>query len=405
MSSSSNPGQGTPPDSPSSSSVREVEDPSIYFRVQRGFAYESHVIKGGNSETPEEDKLLGPFLPKPPTHLWDSGCGVIGSTIYFIGGEADDGSLHDDVYYIDTSRPSGGWKKGCPTKKSRHNPYPVAVDGKLYVLGINAEAFDERKSCWTALRDAATLFPITNSFPIVSGGHALSDKNNNEANKILFHCKIFSSLYCYDIESDSWGTFSESTLGVGKEASAMVDGILYCLDYRKPGFMFGLDVSDPENELQMVLGLDSKNSREKKPLPQPGPPESSSGPRGFLVSMGNSTLAVLWAGVIPRRPGEPRPRPEEEAKLLVSCSKLEMSKRLNAATGRVDFVAQTLFPSERSATKGVVSKDGSTTSTNGGSSNESEEEKKKRRNRNRNKNRIKNKKQQQQLELGEAGVV
>lgn len=92
----------------------------------------------------------------------------------------------------------------------------------------------------------------------------------------------------------------------------------------------------------MVLGLDNKNSREKKPLPQPGPPESSSGPRGFLVSMGNSKLAVLWAGVIPRRPGEPRPRPDEEAKLLVSCSKLEMSKRLNAATGRVDFVAQTL---------------------------------------------------------------
>lgn len=108
----------------------------------------------------------------------------------------------------------------------------------------------------------------------------------------------------------------------------MVDGILYCLDYRKPGFMFGLDVSDPENELQMVLGLDNKNSREEKPLPQPGPPESSSGPRGFLVSMGNSKLAVLWAGVIPRRPGEPRP--DEETKLLVSCSKLEMSKRLNA---------------------------------------------------------------------------
>lgn len=89
----------------------------------------------------------------------------------------------------------------------------------------------------------------------------------------------------------------------------MVDGILYCLDYRKP--------SNPENELQMVLGLDNKNSREKKPLPQPGPPESSSGPRGFLVSMGNSKLAVLWAGVIPRRRGEPCCRPDEEVKLAL----------------------------------------------------------------------------------------
>ncbi|KAG5564589.1 hypothetical protein RHGRI_000693 [Rhododendron griersonianum] len=295
MSSGSNPGQGTPPDSPpsSSSSVREVEDPSIYFRVQRGFAYEWHVIKGGNSKTPEEDKLLGPFLPKPPTHLWDSGPPAAASSA--------------PPYTSSVAKPTTAPSATMSTTSTRAVP-PAA--------GIKAAPRRSRDTtltpwrstasctCWESmprrstnaspvgLRDAATLFPIANSFPIVSGGHALSDKNNSEANKILFHCKIFPSL--------------------------------------KPGFMFGLDVSNPENELQMVLGLDNKNSREEKPLPQPGPPESSSGPRGFLVSMGNSKLAVLWAGVIPRRPGEPRPRPDEETKLLVSCSKLEMSKRLNA---------------------------------------------------------------------------
>ncbi|KAG5564594.1 hypothetical protein RHGRI_000698 [Rhododendron griersonianum] len=321
----SNPGgRGTPP------------DPSIYIRVQRGFAYEWYVI---NSKTPEEDKLVSPFLPKPPKHLWDSGCGVIGSTIYVVGGD-DDVSLQDDVYYIDTRSPSDGWKKGCPMKKARHNLFPVTVDGKLYVLGKNGEVFDERKSCWTALREA-DLFPIENFFPFVTGGHSVLDKNNGmESNKILFHCKIFPDLYYYDIELDSWGTFSKSNLGLGKTTSALVDGILYCLDYWKAGFMFGLDISNPRNELQIVLGFENKNIEEKKPLPQPGP-ESSPGPCGFLVSMGNSKLAVIWAGVIPRLPGEPRIT-DKEPKLLVSCAILHMSKQPNPTTGGVDFVAETL---------------------------------------------------------------
>ncbi|KAH7850024.1 hypothetical protein Vadar_026636 [Vaccinium darrowii] len=330
-----NPGQG-----------REGEDPSIYLRVQRNFAYEWYVIKA-DSKTPQADeKLLTPVLPKSPKHLWYSGCGVIGSTIYVVGGEDNDNSLNDDVYYIDTRRPSGGWKKGCSMKKPRSHPYSLTVDRKLYVLGSTfdpanlhdeppyAEAFDERESRWTEL--PADMDPL----PSLICGHAVLDNPK----RFLFHSQGFPSLYYYHIDSDSWGVFSESTLDFGgKNTSALVDGILYCLDYRHPGFMFGLDVSNPGNKLQKVLGFD-KDIKEKKPLPQPDSPHSNTGPRGFLVPMGNSKLAVLWAGMLPRRVHRLRAlEPDkEEAKLLVSYSILNMYKQPNATTGGVDFVAETL---------------------------------------------------------------
>ncbi|XP_058183760.1 uncharacterized protein LOC131301454 isoform X2 [Rhododendron vialii] len=225
-------------------------------------------------------------------------------------------------------------------KKTRHSPFPSLLTVSCTCWEKMARCLTNASLCWTALQEA-NLFPIESFFPIVTGGHAVLDKSNGmENNKILFHCKIFPDLYYYNIELDSWGTFSKSNLGIGKKTSALVDGILYCLDYWKAGFMFGLDISNPKNELQIVLGFENKSIKEKKPLPQPGP-ESSPGPRGFLVSMGNSKLARIWAGVIPVLPGEPRST-DKEPKLLVSCAILNMSKQPNPTIGGVDFVAETL---------------------------------------------------------------
>lgn len=84
--------------------------------------------------------------------------------------------------------------------------------------------------------------------------------------------------------------------------------------------MFGLDVSNPQNQIQKVLGC------HKYCLPQTDYYDSFE--EGFMVSLGNSKLAVVWSGY---RDG-----------FVVCCSKLNMSKCLNATTGQVDFVAMPL---------------------------------------------------------------
>lgn len=142
MKTESNTTKATP--TPVSSSSEEYEDASIYFRVERDYrSYQWYVIKG-NSKTPE-DNLLRPIFPLPPEHLHHSGCGVVGSTIFVLGGmdstrrPYNNGSPdgYDDVYYIDTRRPSSGWKEGCPMTRPRQHPYAVTVDDlhKMYVFG------------------------------------------------------------------------------------------------------------------------------------------------------------------------------------------------------------------------------------------------------------------------------
>ncbi|KAI8570095.1 hypothetical protein RHMOL_Rhmol01G0006800 [Rhododendron molle] len=180
-------------------------------------------------------------------------------------------------------------------------------------------------------------------------------------------------------------------------SSAFVDGILYCVGkWRRPG-MYGLDVSNPQNQIQRVLGCD------KSCFPQTGYDDPA--PELFMVSLGNSKLAVVWSGY-----GDG---------FVVCCSKLNMSKRLNATTGQVDFVATHLslsyysvnmrsqlvdcfaiFPSKNNESKEEASKDASTSnninSSNDNNNNGKEEnQKKKKKNRNRNRKRVRNKKKRQ----------
>ncbi|KAI8570092.1 hypothetical protein RHMOL_Rhmol01G0006500 [Rhododendron molle] len=304
----------------SSSGELDYEDASIYFRVERNNAYEWYVIEG-NSKTPE-DELLRPIFPPPPKHQSRSGCGVLGSTIYVLGGiEYDPDRPYcrlfacDDVFYMDTRRPSCGWKKGCPMTRPRDTPYAVTVDGKMYVLGcIVGRGYDMMSH--RGLRCSTVC------------GHAVTDNKR----KILFHgCREqHPRLYSYDIESDTWGIYSESSLGNhGISSSAFVDGILYCMDRNFPG-IYGLDVSNPENQIQKVLGCDQCC------LPHEWY-EGCLREDEFMVSLGNSSLAVIWPAC--RR--DPDGHLDRE-RFDVCCSKLKMSKCLNATTGQIDFVATPL---------------------------------------------------------------
>ncbi|KAG5563726.1 hypothetical protein RHGRI_000057 [Rhododendron griersonianum] len=333
-----NTSMSTPFSSSSSSGELEYEDASIYFCVERDFRlHEWYVIKG-NSKTPE-DKLLRPIFPPPPKNQRRSGCGVVGSTIYVLGGMDYNqrsyygNDMYDDVYYIDTHRPSSGWKKGCPMTTPRDRPYAVTVDDlhKMYVFGGKG-----------ILRRRDDVTP--------------------------------------------WAEVFDSK-----------DGILYCMEnWRRPGIMYGLDVSNPQNQIQRVLGCDNSC------LPQEGYNYDDPAAKEFMVSLGNSKLAVIWSGY---RDG-----------FFVCCSKLNMSKRLNATTGQVDFVAMPLslsyysvesletssrlayclaiFPSQNNESKEEASKDASTSndinSSNNNNNNDAKKKKKKKK-----KKRVRNKKKKQ----------
>ncbi|KAG5563730.1 hypothetical protein RHGRI_000061 [Rhododendron griersonianum] len=149
--------------------------------------------------------------------------------------------------------------------------------------------------------------------------------------------------------------------------------------------MFGLDVSNPQNQIQKVLGCD------KSCFPQTG--YDGPAPKEFMVSLGNSKLAVVWSGY---RDG-----------FVVCCSKLNMSKRLKATTGQVDFVATHLsisyysvarsgrladclavFPSKKSESKEEASKVASTNNSINSSSNNNNDSEKKKKKRSRNRNRV-----------------
>lgn len=319
----------------------EEEDAAIYFRVQRDLWYEWYVIKG-NSKTPVE-KILAPLYPRPPIQQWESGCGVVGSTIYVLGG-ADyrermrRGSghvpprLYADVYYIDTRHPKGGWKKGPSMKKPRALPYPVTVDDKMYVIGSTydvqdepppwGEVFEVEQGCWRELG-------IKTITPRIMSGHGFLDGGK----KILFHNEGWPFLFSYDTESDSWETYSDS-LGKGcRTASAFVDGVLYFFDYLKPNSLYGLDVSSPENLPKKVCGLDRDS------IPQ-DPVEDEVPPIGRLVSLGKSKLAVLWDFFL-YDDDDHKKYPAAWGRLVVRCSKLKMSKRQHS-DGQFYFEGETL---------------------------------------------------------------
>lgn len=109
----SNPSKAAPVSS-SGETEMEYEDPPIYIRVERDYKlYEWYVVIKGNAKTPE-GKLLRPIFPPPPKHQSLSACGVVGSTIYVLGGT-----------------------EGCPMRRPREHPYAVTVDDlhKMYVFG------------------------------------------------------------------------------------------------------------------------------------------------------------------------------------------------------------------------------------------------------------------------------
>ncbi|KAG5563727.1 hypothetical protein RHGRI_000058 [Rhododendron griersonianum] len=394
----SNPSKAAPVSS-SGETEMEYEDPPIYIRAERHYKlYEWYVIKG-NSEMPE-GKLLRPIFPPLPKHQSQSGCGVLGSTIYVLGGTqytrqfaffSESISLHD-VYYIDTRHPSSGWKEGCPMTRPRVDPYAVTVDDlhKMYVFGGIRESPDG-VSPWAEVFDGqtgpegnwSTALRNVEDIPYEICGHVVMDDKKT----ILLHAvRERPCLYSYDIESDTWGIYSESSLGdYTMTSSAFVDGILYFMDnWQRPGIMYGLDVSNPQNQIQRVLGCDNSC------FPETGYDDPA--PEEFMVSLGNSKLAVVWSG---HRDG-----------FVVCCSKLNMSKRLNATTGQVDFVATHLslsyysvtmrsqlvdcfavFPSKNDESKEEACKDTSTSNNINNSNNNNndgkEENQKKKNNRNR----------------------
>lgn len=346
----------------SSSSSREEEseaDPSIYIRVlQKGDTYKWYAIGWKNSDTAEVYEFLHPVFPTPPKHQTFSSCGVVGSTIYVLGGadpriflkkevqEVPPGSrfshpLENDVYYLDTQNPSSGWKKGLSMLRPRANTHPVTtVDGKMFVFGnivkghnkedgdvfLMGEVFDG--NCWRPLSSPP---PSLLGFTRMDGHAILDDHNRNSSKMILLHGRHDPGLYIYDIESDSWNIYSKSALGYkGMRSSALVDGVLYCMDhYFFPGVMFAVDVSNPEKEHQQVLGFDKCSIPQKAYDGGPAPKE-------FLFSLGKSKLAVVWSGSYFAN------RDYIAEKTAVCCSKFKMSKRRNDATGQYTFHAELL---------------------------------------------------------------
>ncbi|KAL7255790.1 hypothetical protein ACSBR1_009842 [Camellia fascicularis] len=288
------------------------KDASIYFRVRIKNGYNWYVIK--NDSTMPENELLDPIFPQSPMGQFVSSIAAVGSTIYVLGGANLDTydyipPAFSDVCYIDTLHPKDGWKIGPSMIVPRAGTHSITINTKIYAVLDTAD----HQGGWSKLRD----HHFSDTMPGAIIGHAVLDGGK----RILMHCFGSPCLYCYDVEADSWKLYSNN-FGGNKISSAFVDGILYYVDFRDPGVIFGLDVSNPKNLPKIVI-VNKDEEDDCEWIPQS---------RMSLVSLGSNKLAVLWA----LRACDSN-NDYVHDQLLICCSKFNMSKVKNtAASGQVD---------------------------------------------------------------------
>ncbi|CAL5358199.1 unnamed protein product [Camellia sinensis] len=135
----------------------------------------------------------------------------------------------------------------------------ITINTKIYAVGLQlkmwkrggiivspfVEVLDtvDHQGGWSKLHDHHFSDMMSDSII----GHAVLDGGK----RILMHCFGSPYLFCYDVEANSWKFYSDN-FGGNKISSAFVDGILYYVEFRDPGVIFGLDVSNPKNLPKIV---------------------------------------------------------------------------------------------------------------------------------------------------------
>lgn len=320
-----------------------------------------------------------------------SGFVSVGSTLYALGGR---GTLTEskpipswkwtrtltpplrDVFYINTLCPESGWKKlEHPMNLARAYPDAFTVNGKIYVVG-GVDDYSGKPSPYPEVLDTHRIEegwrPLrgSNDVPHMIDGYAVLDGGK----RVLMLSRADDCrLHCYDVEADSWQVYNKN-VSVGEAdsyQSAYLDGIIYYLDYERPGIMFGVDVSGSRHEKRVRLPLDRSKCGDWdwQWIPQP---ILGYLPRIFLVSLGSGKLAALWTGCIP---------PHRKGEQHVFISTIQMSREEQEGGADFDLVALplslsdvfvpgsvvndclTIFPSQTRGPQEDVSKDDNTIST------------------------------------------
>lgn len=213
------------------------------------FAIKNKLDQVGN------DQLLLPALDPEPFRRY-SACVAAGSTIYVFGSEEQVEDWNPpctrDVFYINTLCPEKGWKKlSSSLNIPRQEPYGVHIDGKIYVLGgfapdypfqvstIVPEVFDTRRveEGWRELKDREDA-------PVLVNGHAVLDGGK----RIFVFGHMNERLYRYDVDADRWKMYHKN-FGKNRWTSAFDDRVLYFMDACMTGYLFALDLSEPNNEV------------------------------------------------------------------------------------------------------------------------------------------------------------
>ena len=167
--------------------------------------------------------------PDLPIARGAGGAGLIGKTIYFVGGMDRDRSYdRANLWALDLERPENGWVARTPMPTARNHLSVIATDGKLYAIGgqlhqeedqkalRNVEVYDPSTDSWTRKADipsprshvTSAIFGFEGRIVILGGEQSFNSPNRQ--------------LYAYDVAGNDW-----SILGYLPAArSTMVAGVL-----------------------------------------------------------------------------------------------------------------------------------------------------------------------------------
>ncbi|KAK8687413.1 hypothetical protein V6N13_086230 [Hibiscus sabdariffa] len=220
-----------------------VAETLLFFaskRSEKGKGYFRIDWHSLNLETAEISEALSTMPPKARS---GASAVALGNRVYLLGGQCErmdptcpDGKIngkyfhsHGYVFCFDCEHPDRGWEEAPSMLHPRLRPVAVAAKGKIYAFkgsgfGHFAEVFDVSGTDWEPL----SIPPGVDTATTRVSSPVLFDPPRS---RILVHFRSLTGpnlLYAYHVDGGSWECLDE-TFGAWSEATALVDGVLYCL--------------------------------------------------------------------------------------------------------------------------------------------------------------------------------